>query len=184
MKKLMILAVLMSFAVAYVSLAETTTTVTNRNQVIQIKTYDNMVTDTKNLDIYQDTSKYATKVGEEGTIVRWYDFDKMGGTASSYKLVPEVVVPHGAIITDGRVLTLTKMTPTTSTNSVGVMTATDIVASSTNFTYGTGLTATVPTGAVATDIAMTSNSYARIYSTGSAITAGKIMLVLKYIQGP
>jgi hypothetical protein len=62
MKKLFtFLAVMAVAAVATVWAAETYTTVTNRGQVITVKKYTDMATQTADLTVFQDNSEYAVK---------------------------------------------------------------------------------------------------------------------------
>ena len=165
--------------------ADTTTTVTNRGQVITVKKLTDVATDVRNLDVYQDTSKYATKAGEQGTIVRWYDFDAQGGTATAHKLLPEVAIPHGATVMNVYIKVLTAVAPIVgSTQAVHVEGGNDVVTAATNALTTAGMVLGIPDYAtVAHSIHVTEDRYAQV-TFGAAVTAGKFMVVMDYILMP
>lgn len=189
MKKFICLALVgMLLGYLAVAIADTTTTVTNRGQVITVKTLDNVATDEQDLDVYQDTSTYATKVGEVGTIVRWYDFGTMGSLEGRYHMKPEVPVPDNALIFDGFIDTITAFDSLghNTTNKFSLITSGDLYAGATNAFFATGLDAIVPViGTKSTYIQTTSaTNFVDIEVIGETNYAGKCMVILRYIQAP
>lgn len=180
----------LSAVALFVSLAvaETTTTVTNRGQVIIVKTLDNVATDVRDLDVIQDTSTYASKVGERGTIVRWYDYGRFPNTEARRHMKPEIPLPDNALIQWGFLDTVTAFDSANhiSTNKISFLTSGDIFAGATNTLFATGTDETVPV--VETDTtwiqSTSATNYLDIESIGETNTAGKVMVVLEYILVP
>lgn len=173
--------------------AQTTTTVTNRGQVIINRLLTGVATDVKDGDMYQDFSIYPTRLGQQGKIVRFYDATnalqgKVGGT--TYQLLPAVAIPAYTLIRGGYIdcmVAFTKADGSTVTNSIGIASATDIMAARTNAFLSTGIKPIVPTdGAATNSIHLATNSYAYITvsGTGSSNTTGKIMVVLDCEMAP
>lgn len=184
MKKLSIL--ILALLVAGFVYADTTTTVTNRGQVITVKTLGNAATDAANLDVFQDMSTYAAKPGQAGKIVRWYDFSKQGGAMGTHKLLPEVAIPDNALIRNGYVFNVTAMTSATdntATHAITLNTTGDIRAASTNLVT-TGISAVLPVGTAASAVQATAERYLSTVIATEAVTAGKFMVVLDYDLAP
>lgn len=165
---------------ASVMAADSVTTVTNRGQVITITTLTDKAANVKDGDMYQDFSIYPSRLGESGKIIRWYDYDKLGGTAGTIKLLPAIPVPKGTVVRDGYIYTITALAPSvTSTNSIQLAAADDIIATCTNLAVSTGLSAIVPVGTVATTKSVTtSTNYVELVIETGTVTAGKFAVVL------
>lgn len=160
-------------------------TVTNLNEVITVRTYDELVAATKKVKIYEDASKYANKVGEQGSIVRFYDFDVQGGAVGDVTLYPPIAVPAGAIIRNGLIRVSTPTDVDTPTVALKITGAGDLLAATTNLSAAaTATLATVPVGTAATSVRVTSDSYVKATIASGALTKGKFMVVLDYVLGP
>lgn len=172
-----------AFVTGVVLATDSTTTVTNElGQVIQVKTLSDVSTDLAKTNTYQDFSVYATRPGQKGTIVRWYDTSMgISATATNITLQPAVVIPKGAIINNGFVHTLQEFGSVEVTNSIQLNVGSDILAASTNFAT-TGISAVIPVGTAGTAVQATADRYLILKHTG-AITKGKLMIVLDYTQG-
>jgi len=181
------LFVLSLFAIVSIAVADTTTTVTNRGNVITVKTLGDTSTDTKDLDIYQDYSTYPGKPGEVGRIVRFYDFDVMGGKASvSHKLLPVVKIKDNVVVRNGYVDVMTAVAPiATTTNGLLLNAADDVLATGTNLLNVSGAyRAIVPVGTAATILELTADRYLCFTNGPTAITSGKFMVVLDVEMAP
>jgi len=178
MKKFMIsLMVLMAVG----SLGFAQTTVTNRGQVIEVQLLTDTAADVKDVDAYQDYSIYPSRIGEAGKIVRFYDYRVHGGTASStIYLSPKVKVPNNVIVRNGYVKVMTATAPTyTATNSIGLNSAADIMALSTNISLASdAILAITPAGTAGTSVQATNELYVTMGVSTVAITNGQFMLVL------
>lgn len=186
MKKFLVGLGIVLVVAGFIARAEETTTITNRGQVIVIKLLDDVAADVKDLTVFQDHSIYATKPGEAGKIVRYYDFTTQGGAAGVTYLLPKVAIPANAVIRDGYIKVLTAVTPFTETtsNSLGIASAADVYAITTNGLLTTGIKATVPVGTAATAVDLSAEGYLYQTRTGADITAGKYMVVLDYELAP
>lgn len=185
MKNIMKYAISALFALALlgssVFAAAESTTVTNRGQVITVTTLEDMAVNVKDADMYQDFSIYPSRLGQTGKIVRWYDYDKLGGAEGNIKLLPQIAVPKGLLIRDGYMYTMTAVAPTiTATNSIQLTVADDIIATATNVAAATGLAAIVPVGTVATTktTSFSTNQYVHLVVEDGTLTAGKFCVVL------
>ena len=165
---------------AYMVVADTTTTVTNRGQVIIVKTLDNVATDVRDLNVYQDYSQYPTKPGDHGQIIRFYSFSTQGGAASStINLLPAIPLADNMLIRGGYVSVMTAVAPADYTNSLEIQSTADLKASASNNFCQTGIKAIVPVGTTATAIQMSSGTnLVRFIIPANTLTAGKFMVVL------
>jgi hypothetical protein len=141
---------------------------------------DNVALD-KDLEVFQDYSDYPGTVGQVGKIVRFYDFASQGGAAgSTIKLLPAIKVKDNTVIRDGYIKVLTAIAPVaTVTNSFGINSAVDLVATGTNLmNVADTFRAIVPVGTVATYVQATNDLYVTMTIGSTAITNGKVMVVL------
>lgn len=152
-------------------------------QVIEVRTLGEVSTNTADAAAVPDWSSYARLPGQRGTIVRLYDFANQGGTAGAeIVLDPPIAVPANAVVTWGCVKSLTATVPATNTISIGLNSAVDLMAASTNL--GVASTrALIPVGTVATQVAATNDVYIRAVPTGT-ITAGRFAVYLDYFLAP
>ena len=146
---------------------------------------DNVALD-KDLTIYQDYSIYPGKIGEVGKIVRFYDFAKLGGATSTvYNLLPAIKLKNNTVVRDGYIKVMSPLVPLVSTNSMGLNSADDIKASSTNLlNTADTILAVVPVGTVATYKQATNDLYVTFTLTEGAVTNGKFMVVLDVELAP
>lgn len=180
MKKVLSAVFAIVLGLVALDVVQAATTVTNRGQVITVQKSTDTATDVRDLDVFQDMSVYPTRPGVPGKIVRWYDFDKLGGAVGTVKLVPEVAIPDNVLVRDGyiRVVTAVASADGASTNSITFESAGDIAAAATNLLATTGTKATVPVGTAATAKLSTAERYLTTTIVGNPITAGKYMVVL------
>lgn len=190
MRKISIVAVLgLVLALGiYSVIADTTTTVTNRGEVLSVKTLGNTATDAADLNVYQDKSSYPLAAGQAGRIVRFYDFDKQGGAAgTTINLVPAIPVKSGTIVKSGYIHVMEAIAPVaTVTNSLTINSAGDLLASGTNVCGAAGLNvALIPDLATLADWkTCTADRYVTMTIGATPITAGKIMVVLDVDRQP
>lgn len=183
--KRMLIGMLAMLAVPFVVVAATTTTVTNRGEVIVVKTLANVATDAAVVTDFQDYSVYATKPGEFGRIVRWYDFDVQGGAVGTVNLLPKIAVPDNAVINDGMIVVVTAIAPVVAAkHSLSLNSAADMLAAATNGLTSTGLKDVVPVGTAATSVQLTADRYLTMTIADKAVTAGKFMVQLDYYLAP
>lgn len=145
------------------------------------KTLADNVTADKDLTVYSDYSVYPGTVGDSGKIVRFYDFAVDGGAASTtINLKPAIKLKDNTVIRDGYVKIMTPIAPVaTVTNSLGINGTADLLASGTNLMHTADtFLAIIPVGTVATYVQTTNDLYVTMTVGGTAITNGKVMVVL------
>lgn len=186
MKKLIALLAVVGLVGLSAFAADTTTTVTNRGEVITVKKLTDVAADVTDLTVYQNVDTVAKGPGQIGTIVRYYDYAVLGGAVGAHKLLPAKVLPDNAVILGGFVKVLTAVEPVVGcTQSLWVESAADLVAAATNKFTSTGFVSVVPamTGASAVQVDGT-DSYVTFTVAGTAATAGKFLVVLQYTVAP
>lgn len=147
---------------------------------------DNVALD-KDLTEYPDYSQYPGTVGQSGKIVRFYDFAVQGGAASTtINLLPAIKVKDNTVIRSGYVKVMTPIAPlATVTNSLGINSTVDLLASGTNLmNTADSFIAIVPVGTAATFKQATNDLYVTMSIGATAITNGKVMVVLDCEMAP
>lgn len=179
MKKLLAVLAVAVFAAGSVVFADVVTN--SAGDVIEVVTLGS-ATNALDTSVIQDQSVYPTRVGEQGSIVRWYDFANNGGTAGAeIVLDPPIVIPSNTVVEWGYIQALTAFTPSTNTISLGLNTAVDLLAATTNLGVASKR-ALIPVGTVATMVQATNAVTVRLKPTGT-ITAGKAAVILKVSGG-
>lgn len=175
----LVVGAFLALFVCGIVIADTTTTVTNRNQVITIKTLDNVATDIKDADMYQDFSIYPERLGQSGKIIRFYDVGKCGVSSTGATMLPAVPIKDNIMVRNGYYKVLVP-TGVITTNNVLLNTASDIVASATNSIHAAEGTvaALVPVGTAGTSVQATAERLLKLAITDGTPTVGRIMVVL------
>lgn len=165
--------------------ADTTTTVTNRGQVITIKSLSNVATDIKDSDMYQDFSVYPQRLGQSGKIVRFFDVAACGASGTNLTMLPAVAIPENILIRNGYYQVLTAMSPA-STNTIRLNATADILGSGTNgFENVAGTRAAIiPVGTAATAVQTTAARLLKFEVTTGTLTAGRFMVVMDCDYAP
>ena len=88
----------------------------------------------RDLSVQQDQSKIPGQDSREGYFMAVYDVDVQGGSAGAVDIGP--VIPDGCAVLDGFVQVTEAFLPANATNtvSIGLLTATDLLAATTNLT--------------------------------------------------
>ena len=136
---------------------------------------------------YQDQSTYANQGQRHGTLVRFYDFATDGGAAGAISLEKGNVVtkvPDNSYIVGGYIEILTPFLPAaTTTNSIGLNSAADIYAATTNLGSAAGtIFALTPVWTVATAVKTTNALPCNLTVVGT-VTAGQFLVVMDYYYG-
>lgn len=159
-------------------------TVTNRGQVIEITTADEVALAAADRVNPQDASIYAGRSGQRGTIVRYVDATNAVIAAGDAQVMqPPVVIPSNAVVIGGFAQVLERFLPATNLASLGFATTTDILAATTNLSSVAGSKlAVVPVWTVGTSVETATNSLLNLHSDAdnATFTAGKLMVVLDY----
>lgn len=137
--------------------------------------------------VFQDYSDYPGTVGKSGKIVRFYDFAKHGGAASStIYLYPKIKIKDNTVIRDGYIKVMTAVAPLTGpTNSIQINTTSDLLTAGTNLlNTADAFVAINPVGTVASYVQATNDLYVTLATGGIAITNGKFMVVLDCEMAP
>jgi len=111
-----------------------------------------------------------------------YDFAVHGGTAGAI-IVGAGRLPAGAIIFDGLIHVVTAIEGTTSTLAISVMSANDLLTATAEASLTVGLlTDVVPDGTAANAIKVTSPKGCTFTIGTNDLTAGKVVVNLRYFD--
>ena len=129
----------------------------------------------------EDQSDYATQNSRFGTIVRHYRYDTHGGAIGTINL--GAALPNGALILGG-VVDIDTFLTSTGDNSLGVVTATDILASGALLEAGaTTSIAADPSDPYGTAVKVVNDTtYVTLTISTAVETAGAFSVYLYYIQ--
>jgi hypothetical protein len=157
-------------------------TITNRGEVMVVDITPVSGGEVADTTIVQDNSVYAPKLGQRGSIVRTYDVSLGGAVGVAYKLEPPITIPSNAIVIGGYVDVNTAVTPATNTLSIGLNSAADLLAATTNLSVATKRPI-IPVWTVATSVEATNAVYVTVTPAVAPVTAGRFTVVLDYFQG-